>query len=113
MRLDRVYGEAEELQTTTQDTWQQCERQADLANAREFSYDDATQQCVVNKADTPCITTLDVVNAVREKSVFGESEDDATGTDLRAWIGQSGELGAVATLQDVVTAPQEIGRAHV
>ena len=99
-------GKAEELQTTTQDTWQQCERQADLANAREFSYDDATQQCVVNKADTPCITTLDVVNAVREKSVFGESEDDATGTDLRAWIGQSGELGAVATLQDVVTAPQ-------
>ena len=101
-----MFRENEELETTTQDTWQQCGRQADLANAREFSRDDATQQCVVNKADTPCITTLDVVNAVREKSVFGEPRPDATGTDLRAWIGQSGELGAAAMLQDVVTAPQ-------
>ena len=99
-------GKEEELVTTTQDTWQKCERQADLAGADEFSYDDATQQCVVNKANTACITTLDVVDAVREKSVFGESRPDATGTDLRAWIGQDGELGAAAVLQDVVTAPQ-------
>ena len=105
-------GKEEELVTTTQDTWQKCERQADLAGADEFSYDDATQQCVVNKADTPCITTLDVVNTVREKSVFGESRPDATGTDLRAWIGQrtfastGTNLGAAEVLEDVVTAPQ-------
>ena len=76
---------------TFHETWAQCERQADLAGASEFSYDESTGRCVVNTGATPCNTVDDVRTKVAEMNHFGSARPtQGTGTDLRAWIGVDG-----------------------
>ena len=76
---------------TLHETWAQCERQADLAGASEFSYDESTGRCVINTGATPCNTVDDVRTKVAEMNHFGSARiEQGTGTDLRAWIGVDG-----------------------
>ncbi len=91
---------------SVQPSWTLCEQQAANANAQEFSYDDVTGVCVVNTEDQPCVTLSDVVNAVQEKNHYGSTRPESSGTDLRAWVGLDGELGAKAVFAQDATSPQ-------
>lgn len=104
--VSSVFSANLQLQESVQTSWTLCEQEAAKVHANEFSYNDVTGACVVNTANTTCVTLSDVVETVREHNHYGSPKIDSSGTDLRAWIGLDGELGAKTVFAQDMTSPQ-------